>query len=161
MKFTTLIFAVLVLAISAVNAVREQAVLEFLPAAPEDSSQEYKIRVSLLWSDTSYEITLYTQEPTLIASYPTTSSGVVEFGESPDGPYEAVINDNIISGTRKTFRIDLARPGGAFHFKGESVTDEWIDDLSADAYVSPTHGDDFRYSHSRFYRNQHRYPCKD
>ncbi|CDH58492.1 predicted protein [Lichtheimia corymbifera JMRC:FSU:9682] len=161
MKFTTLIFAVLVLAISAANAVKEQAVLEFLPASPEEFSLEYKIRVSLLWSGTSYEIALYTQVPTLIASYPTTSTGMVEFDEPPNGPYNAVINDNATGGSRKTFRLDLTGPGADFYFKGESVTNEWIDDLSADAFVSPITGDDFRYSHPRLHHSQqHRYPCK-
>lgn len=161
MKFTTLLSAVLVFTISAVNAVREEARLLFLPA-PRIFPPMYRIRADLSSSRISYEIVMNTREPNWLAGYPTTSKGVIEFNELPDGRCHALINDNNSKGGDKTFTFDLERSGVKFHYEGTSVTDEQIEDLPADGYVRTIDDDDYYfYSRSRFYRNKDRYSYKN
>ncbi|KAI7885192.1 hypothetical protein K492DRAFT_191278 [Lichtheimia hyalospora FSU 10163] len=161
MKFTSLVSAVLVIALSAVNAEKEPAVLQFLPA-PHIFPPIYIIRADLRSSRTSHQIALYTKGRNWIASYPEKSRGVVEYNELPTGRFAAIINDNDAKGGDKTFRIDFSRPGAEFHYEGTSVTEEWIEGLSADAQVRAIDDDDdFRHGNSRFYRNQDSYFYKD
>ncbi|CDS12918.1 hypothetical protein LRAMOSA05102 [Lichtheimia ramosa] len=162
MKFTSLLSAVLVFAISTANAEREPAILQFFPA-PRIFPPEYRIHANLLKSQTSHEIILRTKEPNWIASYPERTRGVVDYTQLPQGRYNAIINDNNAKGGDKTFRIDLVRPGGEFHYEGSSVADEDIEDLPADGYVRDLDDDfqDFRCSRHRYYRNQDRYFYKD
>ncbi|CEG66272.1 hypothetical protein RMATCC62417_02882 [Rhizopus microsporus] len=153
MKFTSLLSAVLVFTLSAANAEKEPAVLQFLPA-PRVFPPEYRIRADLLLSRTTHEIILRTKEPNWIATYPERTRGVVDYNGLPQGRYNAIINDNDVKSGDKTFRIDLTRPGAEFHYEGTSVTDESIDDLPADGYVRPIDDDDLRYGYPRFYRNR-------
>ncbi|KAF7724835.1 hypothetical protein EC973_000720 [Apophysomyces ossiformis] len=159
MKFTSLLSAVLIFALSAANAEKEPAILQFMPA-PRIFPPEYRIRADLLISRTSHEIILRTKEPNWVASYPERTRGVVDYSQRPQGRYDAVINDNDAKGGDKTFRIDLTRPGAEFHYEGTSVTDESIDNLPADGYVR-TIEDDFRQDYHRFYRNRDRYFYKN
>ncbi|KAF7728457.1 hypothetical protein EC973_006137 [Apophysomyces ossiformis] len=155
MKFASLLSAVLVFALSAANAEKEPAKLRFLPA-PRVFPPEYRLRADLAFSRTSHEIILRTKEPNWIASYPDLTRGEVNYNQLPLGRYDAIINDNDAQGNGKTFRIDLVRPGGEFHYVGTSVTDESINDLPADGYVR-TIDDDFRHGHPRLYHNRDRY----
>ncbi|KAI7876020.1 hypothetical protein K492DRAFT_182105 [Lichtheimia hyalospora FSU 10163] len=134
MKFTSLFSAVLVFALSAVNAEREPAVLQFMPV-PRIFPPEYRIRADLLLSRTSHEIILRTKEPNWIASYPEGTRGTVEYTQLPAGKYAAVINDNYDNSGDKTFRINFSRPGATFSFEGSSVTDESLNDLKADGFI--------------------------
>ncbi|CDS07121.1 hypothetical protein LRAMOSA09644 [Lichtheimia ramosa] len=143
MKFTSLLSVVLVFAISAANAEKEPAILQFYPA-PRIFPPEYRIHANLLLSRTSHEIILRTKEPNWLASYPEKTHGVVDYDKLPQGQYKAVINDNDNSKSgEKFFRIDLTRPGGEFHYQGTSVTDEVIEDLPADGSVRAINDDDY------------------
>ena len=159
MKFTSLFSAVLVFALSAVNAEKEPAILQFMPA-PRIFPPMYIIRADLPLSGTSHEIVLYTRESSWIASYPEKSHGEVEYSALPTGEYAALINDNDGNNGDKTFRIDLTRPGGEFHYAGTSVTERWIENVQADARVRDTMKG-FRHGNYRFYRNQDSYFYKD
>ncbi|KAG1212653.1 hypothetical protein G6F69_003507 [Rhizopus microsporus] len=152
MKFTSLLSAVLVFTLSAANAEKEPAILQFFPA-PRVFPPEYRIHANLLLSRTSHEIILRTKEPNWLAGYPERTRGVVDYERLPQGRYTAVINDNDANGKGKTLRIDLIRPGEEFHYEGTSVTDESIDDLPADGYVHPIDDDDLLYDRPRFYHN--------
>ncbi|CAO3697768.1 hypothetical protein G6F70_008995 [Rhizopus microsporus] len=160
MKFTSLLSVVLIFTLSAANAEREQAVLQFLPA-PRIFPPWYIIHANFLSSRTSCRIQLRTKEPNWVAEPFQTTQGVVDYVMFQNGRYDAVINDNDAKGGEKTFRIDLTGSGGEFHYEGSSVTDEWIENLQADGDVSNFGDDDLRYSYPRFYRNRDRYFYKN
>ncbi|KAJ8655466.1 hypothetical protein O0I10_008752 [Lichtheimia ornata] len=164
MKFTTLVFAILVFAISAANAVKEQALISFSPGSDVFSPQ-YKLSVSLLSSDTTYEITLDTDVPDWYPFDPSeTSYGVATYEQEglTTGPCSAIIYDNDDwKDDKKTFRLSLMGPAGIFHFVGESVTKEQVYGIAVEGELSVIHNNDFGYSRHRFYRHhQDRYPCK-
>lgn len=159
MKFTTLISAVLVFAISAAHAAYEPAVLEFLQAA-HVFPPEYRIHVNLINRGTSHEIFLNTKQPNSIASYPQKSRGMIEYTDLPKGEYDAVINDNDSKDGVKSFRLELTRPGAKLYFKGDSLTGEPIHNMQADGYVF--HKEFHPPPPPQFYRYQDsEYPCKD
>ena len=139
MKFTSLFSAVLVFALSAVNAESEPAVLQVLSTS-DDAPPEYRINATMSSSLTSFEMLLSTKEPNGIPFFTETTSGVAEYNELPIGKFDAIINDNNATGYGKTFRIDLSRPGVEFHYEGTSVTDESIDNLLADANIQAING---------------------
>ncbi|CDS07101.1 hypothetical protein LRAMOSA09624 [Lichtheimia ramosa] len=136
MKFTSLLSVVLVFAISAANAEKELATLQFIPAS-EPSPPEYRLRVDLHSSDTSHEIILRTEGQTWLTTSPQTSRGVVDNNNNglSKGRFNAVINDNDAKGNGKKLTIDLVGSGGEFHYEGTSVTEESIDYLSAEGFV--------------------------
>ncbi|KAJ8659925.1 hypothetical protein O0I10_004518 [Lichtheimia ornata] len=140
MKFISLLSIVSVFVLSAINAEKEPAVLQFFPA-PRIFPPEYRIHANLLVSRTSHEIILRTKEPNWLASYPEKTRGVVEYDKLPQGQYSAIINDNDAKGGDKTFRIELTRPESVFHYEGTSVTDEAVEGLQADAYVRAINDD--------------------
>ncbi|KAJ8659927.1 hypothetical protein O0I10_004520 [Lichtheimia ornata] len=142
MKFISLLSAVLVFVLSAANAEKEVATLEFLPA-PRIFPPLYRIRADFSKSRTSHEITLITKERNWLASFPERSSGEVEYDQLPSGQYSAIINDNDAKGGDKTFRIDLTRPGAEFHYEGTSVADEAVEGLQADAHVRAMSAGDY------------------
>ncbi|KAI7884566.1 hypothetical protein K492DRAFT_234719 [Lichtheimia hyalospora FSU 10163] len=133
MKFTSLLSAVLVFALSAVNAKKEPAVIQFRPA-PRTSPPSYVIQIDLLSSHILQEIMLRTKAPNYLADVPERSHGVVDYSELPDGVFDVIINDNDANGVEKTFRIDIGGPEVKFHYEGTSVTDEQIKELQADGY---------------------------
>ncbi|KAF7723752.1 hypothetical protein EC973_001728, partial [Apophysomyces ossiformis] len=119
MKFASVLSAVLVFALSAANAETERANILFLPAVRMFPPM-YRLRIDLVSSKTTYELTLKTKEPNWVASYPDRSRGVVEYSEVPVGRSNAVINDNDLKGGDKTFMIDLYKYGKVFHYEGTS-----------------------------------------
>ncbi|KAJ8655467.1 hypothetical protein O0I10_008753 [Lichtheimia ornata] len=160
MKFTTLLSAILVFAISAANADREQAQLQFLQA-PHAFPPMYKIRIDLPSSGKSFEIILYSYEPTQFARYAKKSIGEVYYDNPPHHFFNAIINDDYNEDGDKIFRMDLTGSEGEFHFhyEGTSVTDGPVENLQGEGHISSDDDDDFGYSRSRFYRYQDRYSC--
>ncbi|KAI7878091.1 hypothetical protein K492DRAFT_197142 [Lichtheimia hyalospora FSU 10163] len=125
MKFTSFFSAVLVFALSAVNAREEPAYLQFLEA-PRGPMPRYKIRADLLLSETSYEIVLRPKDSNWI--YPDTyeSGGRVNYDQMPTGQITAIIDENYNIDYNKTLSIDLFGSGGICRFEGTGVTNDTI-----------------------------------
>lgn len=103
---------------------------------PGSYPPEYKIKLDLRTSKTSYEIMLSTKEQNSVAGYSERSSGTVDYDKPLDGQYGATINDNTAKGTgKKKLILDLTRPGAKFHYEGTSIADEDVDNVPADGYV--------------------------
>lgn len=109
MKFASLLSAVLVFALSAVNVEKEEARLLFLPSPHRIFPPRYIIRADLFSSGTSYEIVLDTKVPNWVTEYPERSNGVIEYNTLHNGYYNALINDNDYKDGTKTFRLDLEK----------------------------------------------------
>ncbi|KAI7886604.1 hypothetical protein K492DRAFT_186464 [Lichtheimia hyalospora FSU 10163] len=135
MKFTSLLSAVMVFGLSAVNAEREEAVLRRL-ILPSVSPPDYRFAVYLEHIGYRYDIILRTKDRHFGEFFTEESRGIVEYDPPPIGEVEAVINDNYANGSdEKTFRIDLEGPGAEFHFEGTSVIRESIDNLTAHGQI--------------------------
>lgn len=160
MKFLSLLCAILVFVISAANAKKERAQVIFM-----HYHRTYPIIYKLLVflpddEDNDYKVDLHTiNQSNRIAETDQISHGILYHNTATRAYCKTgFINDNAINGGNKTLRIDLTGDNCDFHFEGESVTDETIENVRVVASIQAVDGT----GRPRLtYNYQHRHSCND